>query len=479
MIETSYLANPAIIQGGMGFNLSTWHLARTVALRGGLGTVSGVALERVLPITLQNGDVGGHYRRALSHFPFPHIAAEVLKVYFSERDDCRKHNLAGIPVFRVDPSPMFIKLSICANFAAVWLAKEGHSRPISINYLEEIPPHIYAIWGAMLAGVDYITVGAGIPFQIPEVICAIMEGRIVKYRIPVEGKKDGYTLSFEPETFLGSKPPAMKRPRFLPIISSNALAGILLKRLPPGSIYGFVIEEPTAGGHNAPPRGSSVLNNDGEPVYGPRDMVKYAEIADLGLPFWIGGSKASPEKLAWARSPEVRAAGIQVGTAFALCEESGLDPFWRRLARQLGFEGKLRVRTDIRASPAGFPFKVAEVPGTIFEHAKYLERRRVCKHRALVTLYEKRDGLIGYRCPSEPISAYVAKGGKLEDTIGRRCLCSHLMAAAGLGITADPGGEEEVPIITLGDDVERLMPLLMRQATDTYHVDDVFNYLEV
>jgi hypothetical protein len=87
------------------------------------------------------------------------------------------------------------------------------------------------------------------------------------------------------------------------------------------------------------------------------------------------------------------------------------------------------------------------------------------------------DGSIGYRCPAEPVLAYVTKGGKLEDTVGRRCLCSHLLAAAGLGMPADADSEKEVPIITLGDDVERLMPLLMHHATDIYHVDDVFNYL--
>ena len=45
------------------------------------------------------------------------------------------------------------------------------------------------------------------------------------------------------------------------------------------------------------------------------------------------------------------------------------------------------------------------------------------------------------------------------------------------GMPADADSEKEVPIITLGDDVERLMPLLMHHATDIYHVDDVFNYL--
>src|ERR1035437_31596 len=138
-----------IIQGGMGFNISTWFLARTVAMLGGLGTISGVALERVLAIILQNGDPGGHVRRALSHFPFQHIAKMVTDAYYIEAGNPLGIQPRGIPVFRLNPSPMFIALSSCANFGAVWLAKEGHDNPISINYLGKIPPHIYAITGAM------------------------------------------------------------------------------------------------------------------------------------------------------------------------------------------------------------------------------------------------------------------------------------------------------------------------------------------
>jgi nitronate monooxygenase len=53
---------------------------------------------------------------------------------------------------------------IVANFVEVWLAKRGHSNPVGINYLEKIqPPHLVSIYGAMLAGVDRVVMGAGIP----------------------------------------------------------------------------------------------------------------------------------------------------------------------------------------------------------------------------------------------------------------------------------------------------------------------------
>ena len=461
---------PVIIQGGMGFYISTPYLAKTVSGLGGLGTVSGVAPDRVLALMLQKGDLGGHFRRALAHFPFQDVAQSIIDDFYIEEGNPRGLKPRGAPVFSVRPSKTLINLSVAGNFCFVWLAKEGHDNPVSINYLEKIAmPHIYAITGAMLAGVDYLTMGAGIPLQISEVINAIIEGRPVKYRIPVEGETSCHEMVFEPETFFGRKLPFMKKPRFLPIIASNLLANILIKKLPAESIFGFVIEEWTAGGHNAPPRGQFKLNEKGEPIYGPRDEVDYTKIKELGLPFWIGGSKASPEKLAWALSQG--ATGIQAGTAFALCEESGMDPFWRSCVRALGFQGSLEVRTDSKASPTGFPFKVGGLPETLFDPEVYESRERKCPHGTLVVLYRKPDGSIGYRCPSEPIKTYLAKGGKLEDTLGRRCICSGLMATAGLNLGNEP------PIITLGDDVRRLMPLLLDKADGTYSAADVFKYL--
>ena len=60
----------------------------------------------------------------------------------------------------------------------------------------------------------------------------------------------------------------------------------------------LVIESPTAGGHNAPPRGKLQLNAAGEPVYGERDQVNIAELRALGVPFWLAGGYGNAGKAA-------------------------------------------------------------------------------------------------------------------------------------------------------------------------------------
>jgi len=464
-------AYPKIIQGGMGANISDWYLARTISILGQQGTVSGVALERALACILQRGDPDGHIRRALSHFPFQHIAREVIDTFYVEGGIAKGTRLKNAPSFSVNPSGLLISLVICANYAFVWLAKEGHSNPVSINYLEKIAmPHIYAITGAILAGVDYVTMGAGVALQIPEVMSCIADGRTTSYRVPVIGKNTtSHLMSFDPASFFGGELPQMEKPGFIPIIASNLLASIFKKKLLEGSVYGFVVEEPSAGGHNAPPR-KPVFNEQGEiqPIYGPKDEVDYADIAKHGLPFWIGGAKATPQKLEWALS--VGAKGIQVGSIFALCEESGMDPDIRRRIRELGFTGKLQVRTDMRISPTGFPFKTVILGGTISEQDVYESRVRICNVGALISLYEKEDGSLGYRCAAEPLVNFVAKGGDIADTVGRGCICNGLLSTAGLT------NQGELPVVTLGDDTS-FLPVLMANANDSYSAKDAIDYL--
>jgi len=462
---------PKIIQGGMGVNISSWPLAQAVSRLGQQGTISGVALERIMARILQRGDPGGHIRRALSSFPFQDIANRVVSRYFVQGGISKTVPFKKVPIFTVNMPRRLIELIICASFAFVWLAKEGHSNEISINYMEKVAmPHLYAITGAMLAGVDCITMGAGIPLQVPAVINALLEGRPVEYRLSVSGTNiAGYTMKFNPENFFGRQISFPKRPKFLPIVASNLLAKFLKKKLPEGSIWGFVIEEPTAGGHNAPPR-KIIRDKSGTPlpIYSVKDIVDYEEIAKLGLPFWIGGSHASPKKLRWAL--DAGAAGIQAGSIFALSEESGMDPVIRKRIRQLGFDGSLHVKTDMRISPTGFPFKVVCLKGTLSNSIIYNGRVRICNHGALAELYEKPDGNVGYRCPAEIEQQFVMKGGKIDETIGRGCLCSGLLSTAGYGDHGEP------PIVTLGDDVSFLRKL-MKDRSSSYTVEDAINWL--
>lgn len=443
---------PKIIQGGMGVGVSSWRLARAVSKLGQIGVVSGTALDVVLARRLQDGDPGGHIRRALAHFTFPKMAQRVLDALFipGGKDPSKPYKAVAKPVLSGEPA--FEELCIVSNFVEVFLAREGHSGYVGINYLEKIQiPHLPSLYGAMLAGVAVVVVGAGIAIEMPVVLDALARHQATSYPLHVQGAPTGAEAPrslFEPAAFWEDGCPVapLSRPDFLPIVSSDALASVFVRKAK-GRIDGFVIETPVAGGHNAPPRGATQLTPDGQPVYGTRDVANLAAMRALGLPFWLGGSYASPEKVQDALA--AGAAGVQVGTAFALCVESGLHPEVRRELVALALAGQAHVFTDPRASPTGFPFKVAQLAGSLSEEAVYLKRRRVCDLGYLREPYLRADGTIGYRCPAEPEAAYLAKGGQIADTVGRRCVCNGLLANIGLAQVRRDGIEPY--LITLGD----------------------------
>ena len=247
----------------------------------------------------------------------------------------------------------------------------------------------------------------------------------------------------------------------------------MLARKSSGRVDGFVVEGPTAGGHNAPPRGRTPLSAEGEPVYGRRDTADLAAFRDLGSPFWLAGSYAEPERLADALSEG--ATGVQIGTAFAYCEESGLDPILKARTMALSIAGKARVHTDPVASPTGFPFKVLQMDGTHSDNASYARRTRICDLGYLRHGYKKPDGTLGWRCPSEPVEDFLRKGGDEASTQGRKCVCNGLMANLGMGQTLGNGGVEKA-LITSGDDVADIARFLT-PGSPTYSAADVIAYM--
>jgi nitronate monooxygenase len=463
---------PVIIQGGMGVGVSNWRLANAVSSRGQLGVVSGTALDVVLARRLQDGDPGGHMRRALAHFPSRSIAARVLDRFYIAGGKPATRPYMPLPLHDVAEPGVLVDLMVAANFAEVWLAREGHEGPVGINYLEKIQlPHVASIYGAMLAGVDYVLMGAGIPFKIPGVLDRYVQHEPVTYPLHVIGDAAGTETmaTFDPMSIEDIDRAPLKRPRFLAIVSSHVLAATLLKRAN-GVIHGFIVEGPTAGGHNAPPRGRLQLTSDGEPIYGERDVVDLDKMRALERPFWLAGGYASPEKLAEAR--ESGAAGVQIGTAFACCDESGLREDYKRALLRDAIAGTARVFTDPLASPTSFPFKVAQLDGTLSEDAIYAQRPRVCDLGYLREAYRTPSGTVGFRCAAEPESAYRSKGGAAEDTTGRKCVCNALMAAIGLGQVR--GKSIEPAIITSGDDLAGVTRFLAPGAT-SYRAGDVID----
>lgn len=525
---------PEVIQGGMGVGVSGWRLARAVSRAGQLGVVSGTALDALLTRRLQTGDPGGDVRRALAAFPVPELAAAVVDRFYVEGGVAEGERFRAQPMLRVaergQPAEL---LTVLGNFVEVWLAKEGHEAPVGINYLEKIQLGLApGLFGAILAGVDCVLVGAGVPGHVPELARRLARMQSVSVRVRLDGAEEDYDHAFDPAALLARTglaadqgcqcagggeggeggegkgkgggcrkasaegerqvqvqvqvqvqdvwieealdlaarpsttptPPApralksagrLRRPHVLAIVSLPLLASYLARDAAT-TPDGFVIETHGAGGHSAPPRGALRLDAEGEPVYGPRDHPDLAKMARIGIPFWLAGGAAHPERLAAARA--LGAVGVQVGSAFALCEESGLEPGLRQDLRIRAHAKGLRVRNDPMASPTAFPFKVAESPGTLSDPAVSAARRRVCDLGYLRAPYRTADGAIGYRCPAEPEAAYRRKGGSATDTEGRLCLCNGLLAAVGLG-QRRPRGRDEPPVLTLGQDLDFLSDL--------------------
>lgn len=465
---------PVIIQGGMGIAVSNWRLARAVSLLGELGIVSGTMIAVILARRLQEGDPGGDMRRALEHFPIPGVAERVLADHYRPEGRKTETPFKLTPMTTLQPGLALTELTVAANFAEVFIAKEGHQGPVGINLLEKIQlATLPSLYGAMLANVDYVLMGAGIPRQIPGMLDSFAKGEAAQLRIDVTGAQTGeeFYTKLDPAALWRQAAPALPRPKFLAIVSSATLAMTLAKKSN-GRVDGFIVEGEVAGGHNAPPRGPMQLSPAGEPVYGPRDVPDLVKIRELGLPFWLAGAYARPERLAEAL--RLGAAGIQVGTVFAFCEESGVLPELKLAAIRASRAGQAKVFTDPAASPTGFPFKVMQAAGTMSQPEVYAARERLCDLGGLRETYRREDGSVGYRCASEPVDDYVRKGGNAADTVGRMCLCNGLAATVGLGQLQRGGAE--APIITAGDEVADLARLVPAGA-ESYRAEDVIRYL--
>jgi nitronate monooxygenase len=381
-----------------------------------------------------------------------------------------------IPKHSKDTTLQSAELCIVANFVEVLLARTGHDNPVGINYLKKVQlPHLPSIYGAMLAGVGYVLMGAGVPLKIPGVLDRFANHEAATCSLQVTGAHDDdeRTMVFAPREVMGHDLPPLIRPKFIAIISSNTLATTMLKKAD-GKVDGLVIEEHTAGGHNAPPRGKLQLDEQGEAIYGERDRVDLEKIRALGVPFWLAGGYGSPEKVAEALA--AGATGVQVGTAFAFSDESGLKDDYKRALLQKAISGTARVFTDPAASPTTFPFKVAQLEGTLSEHQIYSARPRICDLGYLREAYRTPAGTIDYRCSAEPPTTYVSKGGKAENTVGKKCLCNALMANIGHPQIRN-GKYVENGLVTSGNDLVAIARFLPPGASSYTAADVVTNLM--
>jgi len=450
-----------IIQGGMGAAVSNWCLARAVALSGEMGVVSGTALDSVMIRRLQDGDSNGDIRRALAAFPYPEFVGPILAKWFNPEGlpEGESYKLKPLPV--IDMKHEQMALLIVAGFVEIYLAKEGHDGMVGINLLEKIQlPTLPTLFGAMLAGVDSVLMGGGIPLGIPAVLDAFAGLEEAELKINVIGadKEDNFSMRLDPMDFLPRDAKPLKRPMFFPVISSDILAKTFIKKAS-GRVDGFVVEHHSAGGHNAPPRrGDS---------YGPRDECNIEKVAALGLPFWLAGNRATPEGLRDAL--EHGAQGVQIGTAFACSDESGITREIKDEVITRYLEGTLVVETDMQASPTGYPFKRVDLAANATP-----QPCQKCDLGYLRHVYKQEDGSIGYRCPAAPAEIYSKKGGDPLDCEGKRCLCNGLLAT--IGMPQVNKGEVFQPLLTWGEHMDFLKGVLVDGRTQ-YRAVDMINYV--
>jgi nitronate monooxygenase len=114
--------------------------------------------------------------------------------------------------------------------------------------------------------------------------------------------------------------------------------------------------------------------------------------------------------------------------------------------------------------------------GTYSEADLYASRPRICNLGFLREAYRTSEGEIGYRCPAEPLSLYLSKGGHVEDITGRKCICNGLLANVGFPQVLN-GHRLELGIVTAGDDLSTIAQFLP-SGQSHYSALDVIRELE-
>ena len=103
----------------------------------------------------------------MAHFPNQEVVNNVMKKYFIEGGKGPNDPYIMVPKITLEQKRDAQEILILSNFVEVWLAKEGHDGLVGINFLHKLQMTTAAsVFGAMLAGVDYIIMGAGIPREI-------------------------------------------------------------------------------------------------------------------------------------------------------------------------------------------------------------------------------------------------------------------------------------------------------------------------
>lgn len=446
-----------ILVPGMGVWISNHYLVREFALLGQSGILSGVALEHIFLRRLLKRDAD--LLRAMRYFPNQEIVQEVMEKFCVPEGKDSNKKLRYLPLFTQKPSQLLQKVVILANFCEVWLAKRGHNQPIGINYLAKVEmPMLYAFYGAMLAGVDYIVVGAGHIPKLGETLKKLKKHKEVELELHVVGAPSdkSFKMRFNPVEIMGKSILSKKlvKPLLFLIFSSNTLA---IRYGRNKDVDGIQIEiAKDAGGH-----------------IGSEALIELNLIMEkLKKPIIVTGGFA--DQAGYLLAKEFGVAAIGAGTISSHSRNAGFTKEIKHQVYEAVKNGKAMTRINSTASPTGFDFRELVLEGTLSQEDVLNKRVRGCRFGCLRTVYyfidEEGSGSLGYRCPAEPINIFTGKGGDIEKARYARCLCATLIADTGHGDPSEP------IYITAGTHINDIQNLINDNG-ELYTAEDVVNWI--
>lgn len=329
-----------LVQGGMGIGISAHRLAGAVAKEHCLGTISSVDLRRHHPDLMRA--TGRSRDRA---------AIEAANLVALDREIRAARELAG-----------------------------GNGL-IAVNIMRAVSQYAGYVRQACESGADAIVVGAGLPFDLPE----------------LTADYPGVAL--------------------IPILSEARAIGLVLRkwlrkgRLPDA----IVIEHPRyAGGHLGAARVAEVADARFEfSRVLPEARALYRELGIAPIPLIAAGGINSPQRLREALA--LGADAVQVGTPFAVAEEGDAHPAFKRVLAEARAEDIVTFM-----SVAGLPARAVRTPWL----ARYLERETALQARAR----PRAQCTLGFDC----LSQCGLRDGK--PGLGQFCI-DHQLAAALRGDT--------------------------------------------
>ena len=319
----------------------------------------------------------------------------------------------------------------------------------------------------MLAGVDYVLMGAGIPRRCPRAADRLRRRR-APAASPSTSPSQTRTHTRRRSTRATSSAPTCRRcaaRRSWRSSRCTSWRGYLARdaEIRPD---GFVVEGPVAGGHSAPAaRQDARSTRRASRSTRPRTRPTSPRWSPLGLPFWLAGA------LRHAREGRRGACGRRRGRPGA-ARSSRWRPTRASPGRCADAAARRAARrhADGAQRPAGLPDRLpvqggAARPARCPSRSVYEARPRICDLgylREPVRAARRLDRL-PLRRPSR-CTCTSRRAATPPTPSGRKCLCNALIANIGLPQLRKDGYVEQ-PAITLGQDLDGAQDLLRRSPT--------------